>query len=49
MYLSCVIQNNASITGGSTKKVKFDRRELDMVDRVNSPLEGAGWHTEDAQ
>ena len=45
-YLSRVIQNDASITGGSTKKVTFHRRELDMVDRINSPLEGTGRHTE---
>ena len=48
-YLSRVVQNDASITGGSAKKVAFNRRELNVVDRVNSPLEGAGRHAEGAE
>ena len=45
-YLSCVIQDDASIASSSAKKVNFHRRELDMVDRVNSPLKGACRYTE---
>ena len=49
LYLSCIIQDDASIRCSRPKKVKLHRRKLDMVDRVNSPLEGAGRHTEDAE
>ena len=44
-HLTCVVQDNAAITGRSAKKVRLHRRELDMVYRVDPPLERARWNT----
>ena len=44
-HLTCVVQDNAAITGRSAKKVRLHRRELHVVYRVDPPLERARRNT----